>query len=407
MLDGIAAKARERASSARHKEASLRIDSLESSLRDLRHLSEEDEEALQEVEERRVREERTETLRAQLREVEQGAGPRSSKSQSSLDKYLTPTQRERAPQVEQAPFEAFAGERGPKHPCTLSVREQRLLEQKKAREKKVKELEQELENERARQRETGLQAAREQLEAVKGQCSTITLKDAPRKQGRPRKSEAEKARLAPLLRRGLRLRQDMPTAEAQLRIREQVLAEAKTPDAASKRSSSFWSDTASEFGLSPSMLKRICSDQQGVRAKAYVAAKKAKPDSRGRRRHWKRFESRGQGRRQGVIKAASGKLKTKPARFDHLWERVKVWGKRQAANAREFESADAADQFVEELEQELWCLEVKRPDTTKEDEGRIQLMRAKKETLEKQHNWRSLVAQARYELQIVDKSQGT
>ena len=85
---------------------------------------------------------------------------------------------------------------------------------------------------------------------------------------------------------------------------------------------------------------------------------------------------------------------------------MKLWGKRQIANAKEFESADAAYQFVEELEHELWCLEVKRPDTTKEDEIRIQLMRAKKETSEQQHNWRHLVAQARYELQIVEKPQG-
>ena len=49
---------------------------------------------------------------------------------------------------------------------------------------------------------------------------------------------------------------------------------------------------------------------------------------------------------------------------------------------------------------------MKRPDTTKEDEGSIKWMRAKRETLEQQHNRRNLVAQARYELHIVDKAPG-
>ena len=101
-------------------------------------------------------------MRAHLRAIEQGAGPKSK--QNSFDMFLTPTPKKRR---SEDPIDAFSGERGPNHPCTLSHREQLLLDEKKAREKKAKELQQELDNERARHRETGLQAAREQLEQSK------------------------------------------------------------------------------------------------------------------------------------------------------------------------------------------------------------------------------------------------
>ena len=160
---------------------------MESSLRGLREEAEE-RAAVQELEERRAREGRAETLRASLRAVEASSGPK--RKQGTLDSFLSPTPKK---SLAEEPFGKFQGERGPKHPCTLSIRAQRLLDEKKKEQAEVvKALEEELKNERAKGTEAGREAARRQLEAVNSRCSTISLPDAPRKRGRPKKREAEK-----------------------------------------------------------------------------------------------------------------------------------------------------------------------------------------------------------------------
>ncbi len=128
----------------------------------------------------------------------------------------------------------------------------------------------------------------------------------------------------------------MPSAEVQLLIRARVLAQASTPDAAINRSSTFWEDSAREFGLIAPLVKRICSAQQGERSQACDAAKKVQPYTRGNRRHWKRLEAVGKGRRMGApVQKETGKRKTNPSHVLDLWQRVKVWAKMQEANARE------------------------------------------------------------------------
>ena len=162
------------------------------------------------------------------------------------------------------------------------------------------------------------------------------------------------------------------------------MAKAFTPEAASKRPATFWKDEAEEWGLTAKMLKCICSATQGERALAFHEAQKAKPDARGARRHWKRFEQIGQGRRLGTPrKGDTSILKTKPNRFALFWDRIKVWGKRQESNATEYNGSDAADQFVEELEQAIWCLEVKKPETTEEDDRALKVLQAKREKTSK------------------------
>jgi len=286
---------------------------------------------VQELEERRARAGRAETLRASLRAVEASSGPK--RKQGSLDSFLSPTPKK---SFAEEPFEKFQGERGPKHPCTLSIRAQRLLDEKKEQAEVVKALEEELKNERAKGTEAGREAARRQLEAVNSRCSTISLPDAPRKRGRPPKSEAEKVAQAEFrklrMRKGpgigVSQRRDMPSAEAQLVIRKKVMAKALTPEAASKRPATFWKDEAEEWGLTAKMLKCICSATQGERALAFHEAQKAKPDARGARRHWKRFDQIGQGRRLGTPrKGDTSILKTKPNRFALFWDRIKGVGK--------------------------------------------------------------------------------
>ena len=160
-------------------------------------------------------------MRARLRAVEASSGPK--RKQGSLDSFLSPTPKK---SFAEEPFEKFQGERGPKHPCTLSIRAQRLLDEKKEQAEVVKALEEELKNERAKGTEAGREAARRQLEAVNSRCSTISLPDAPRKRGRPPKSEAEKVAQAEFRKLrsrkgpgiGVSLRRDMPSAEAQVHL---------------------------------------------------------------------------------------------------------------------------------------------------------------------------------------------
>ena len=101
--------------------------------------------------------------------------------------------------------------------------------------------------------------------AAMRQCSPREVNDAPRKRGRPRKSEEEKAATAEIrkLRRqrgdgGASVRREKPSAEMQLKIRAQVLEAAwGTPDLKGKHLATFWKSEADKWGLTVKMLKNV------------------------------------------------------------------------------------------------------------------------------------------------------
>ena len=76
--------------------------------------------------------------------------------------------------------------------------------------------------ERAEAAERRWHEALAELAAMR-QCSPREVNDAPRKRGRPRKSEEEKAATAERTEQGASARRGKPSAQMQLKIRAQVL----------------------------------------------------------------------------------------------------------------------------------------------------------------------------------------
>ena len=247
-------------------------------------------------------------------------------------------------------------------------------------------------------------------EVAKKQCWPIMLTDAPRKRGRPRKSEEEKAAAAEIrkLRKqrgdeGASARRDKPSAELQLRIRAQVL---EAPDAKSKPSATFWKSEADKWGLTVQMLKNICSEKAAQKAQALVEAqRKERPGNRGKGRCWKKFVRRAEGRRVGQFDER-GKMKTKTRDFPHLWERLRQWYQLESAKGRRWSAEDAAENFKKELEDDISSVKIKGESSSPDELCRIQLGERRLENLKKKHNWKHLVACTKWELQIVHRRKG-
>ena len=154
------------------------------------------------------------------------------------------------------------------------------------------------------------------------------------------------------------------------------------------------------------MLKNICSEKTVQKSQTFVGAKrKARPDKRGKRSSWKKHESQAQGRRVGQVDER-GKMNTNSREFRHLWERLRQWYQLESAKGREWSEERAAESFKNELEDETNSLEAKGESCSPAELCIIQQGERRLENRKKRHNWKALVACAKYELQIAHGRKG-
>ena len=132
--------------------------------------------------------------------------------------------------------------------------------------------------------------------------------------------------------------------------------------------------------------------------------RKARPDKRGQRSFWKKFEVKAQGRRVGQINER-GKMKTKRRDFPHLWERLRQQQYQlKLANGRRWSAEGAADSFKNALEDEISSLKTRGESCSPSELCRIHQGERRLENLKKKANWNIRFACAKYELQIVSES---
>ena len=98
-------------------------------------------------------------------------------------------------------------------------------------------------------------------------------------------------------------------------------------------------------------------------------------------------------------------MKCNQRELPHLWERLRQWyqqaSQRQAAEGRKVDDHDAALHFKLELKDEICSLERKGEECSPDELRRIQQGERRLENLKKMHNWKALVACAKYKLLIV------